>query len=159
MREVVAVLDNIRSVHNVGAILRTADGAGITTLYLCGVTPSPVNAMGHSLPQMAKVSLGAEEYLEWHKASSAARVLNKLKSQGYYLVAIEQGQGSQPISRAKKVLAKAKKKVALIVGNEVTGISSAVLKRADAILEIPMRGRKESLNVSVAFGIAAYVVA
>jgi len=165
---VVAVLHNIRSVHNVGSIFRTADGAGISKIYLCGITPTPVDRLRHPRKDFTKVSLGAERTVLWEHARSAASVLKKLKREGYILYAVEQSKNSQPYYKKQGITRK--KSVALILGNEVRGLPPSLLKLADAVLEIPMHGflvrhahhprhmgrGKESLNVAVAFGIVAY---
>lgn len=151
----IAILHNIRSMHNVGSIFRTADAAGIEKLYLCGITPSPKDEFGRWRPQIAKVALGAERYVLWEKVGFATRLIQKLKIQGYKIFALEQHKDAVPYYRlklSKRELAK----TALVTGNEITGLSQAILKLADSILEIPMHGRKESLNVAVAFGIAAF---
>jgi tRNA G18 (ribose-2'-O)-methylase SpoU len=165
--KLVAVVHNVRSLHNVGAILRTADGAGFSKVYLTGITPSPLDRFGKVRPQVAKVSLGAEKSLSWEKVTSAARLFKKLKKEGYRIIALEQAKGAVPyyeVEWGKGEGGKRKGKVkggsvALVVGNEVKGLPASVLKLADEVLEIPMRGAKESLNVSVAFGIAAYQLA
>jgi tRNA G18 (ribose-2'-O)-methylase SpoU len=151
MQEIVAVLVNIRSLHNVGSIFRTSDSAGIKKLYLCGITPSPKDRFDDYIPQFTKVSLGAEKTVEWTKEHSALRTIKKLKKEGYAIYLVEQSKKSIPYHKAPK-----NKKIALVVGNEVKGLPPAILKAADKVLEIPMRGSKESLNVSVAFGIVAY---
>ncbi len=150
----VAILANIRSLQNVGSIFRTADAAGISTLYLAGITPSPVDQFGQLRPQLSKVSLGAEKSVAWEKVSTTARVIDRLKKGGYKIWAIEQSARSAPYNRVK--IGNSTMKIALVVGNEVKGLSPAILKKCDKILEIPMRGMKESLNVAVAFGIVAY---
>ena len=134
-------------------MLRTADGAGIKKVYLTGITPTPVDRFGRKNKALSKVSLNAENYLDWEYIKSATKLLGELKEQGYNIIAIEQASTSKPLFSLK--LAK-KSKIAIIVGNEVKGLSKAILKRCNTILEIPMHGKKESLNVSVAFGIAVY---
>jgi 23S rRNA (guanosine2251-2'-O)-methyltransferase len=148
----IAVLDNIRSVHNVGSIFRTADGAGVEKIYCCGTTPTPLDAFGRVRKDFSKVSLGAEHSVAWEYCASTARTLAKIKKEGFSIVAIEQSPKAVSLAKAKLP----RGKVCLVFGNEVEGVSPAILKRADRIVEIPMRGKKESLNVSVAFGIAAY---
>lgn len=148
----IAILHNIRSVHNVGSIFRTADAAGVKKLYLCGITPAPVDDYGRTRQEMAKVALGAEKYISWEKVKSTARLLDKLKSGGWKVYAVEQGKRAIPYDKVTM----GKRKIALVVGNEVKGLPQSVLDRADKILEIPMHGRKESLNVAVAFGIIAF---
>ncbi len=149
----VVVLDNIRSVHNVGSIFRTADGLGIEKLYLCGTTPAPVDRFGRARNDLAKVALGAEKSVAWEYVSETADALRKLKEAGCMLIALEQDDRSQPLSGIKT-----KTPFALVVGNEVGGLGDEVLKLCDMIAEIPMQGKKESLNVSVAFGIGAYEI-
>ncbi len=151
----IVVLNNIRSLHNVGSIFRTADSAGIAKLYLCGYTPAPCDEFGLPRGPLVKTALGAEQTVPWEKCASTTRLLDKLRAAGYKVYAVEQHKNSTPYQRlhlSKKQWAAA----VLVMGNEVKGVSPAVLKRADKILEIPMYGQKESLNVSVAFGIVAY---
>jgi len=159
----VAILHNIRSLHNVGSIFRTADAAGVEKLYLCGITPAPVDRFGKVRPQFAKVALGAEKYVPWdgsiRRPRAMSALLERLKSDGYKIFAIEQSKNSIPYYKMKpfdKAQGKNKSKVALIFGNEVRGLPKTILEKADKILEIPMTGRKESLNVAVAFGIVAF---
>lgn len=149
----VAILHNIRSLHNVGSIFRTADAAGIEKLYLCGITPTPLDRFGSVRQQVAKVSLGAEKSVLWEKAASTGRLIDKLKKESYKIFAIEQSAKSIPYNKATMPR---HSRAALIVGHEVKGLPSSVLKKCDKILEIPMSGKKESLNVGVAFGIAAF---
>lgn len=151
----VAVLHNIRSVYNVGSIFRTADGAGMAKIYCCGVTPSPLDRFGALRPDFTKVSLGAEKTMPWEKVAQTGRLIKKLKAEGYRVFAVEQAPGSVPYFSAPRSLTLAPRSC-LIMGNEVRGLPPSVLDAADAILEIPMHGAKESLNVSVAFGIVAY---
>lgn len=151
----IAILHDIRSLFNVGSIFRTADAAGIEKLYLCGITPSPYDVFGRPRPQLTKVSLGAEKTVAWEHARSTVKVIERLRREGYKIVAVEQGKESIPYYtlNAKRFTLS---KIALIVGHEVRGIPKAVLNRADAIIDIPMYGKKESLNVGVAFGVVAF---
>jgi 23S rRNA (guanosine2251-2'-O)-methyltransferase len=149
-KECVLVLDTIRSAHNTGSMFRTADGAGVSRIILCGYTPAPVEKE-KARPDIAKVALGAERAIPWSVAESAHEAVGMLKAQGYVILALERTQG------AKDILAyEAPQKFALIVGNEVDGVSPELLSLCDDVLEIPMRGMKESLNVSVSTGIALY---
>lgn len=148
------ILDNIRSMHNVGSIFRTADAAGVEKIYLCGITPEPLDPFGRPRGQFVKVSLGAEKNVAWEKVKNAGRLIDRLKKDGYKIWAVEQNKKSVPYNKLKGISFKLK--VALIFGNEVRGISPAVLKKCDKILEIPMRGKKESLNVAVSFGIVSF---
>ena len=139
------VLNNIRSLHNVGAIFRTADGVGVEKIWLCGYTGYP--------PQsgIAKTALGAQDHVLWEYRENAIAVVKELKSKGYQIVLLEQMHNS--ISHDIFV---PKSPVCLVIGNEVTGISDDLLVLTDAAVEIGMAGIKNSLNVAVAFGVAAY---
>jgi tRNA G18 (ribose-2'-O)-methylase SpoU len=152
----IAILHDIRSVHNVGSIFRTADGAGFEKLYLCGITPSPMDRFGKIRPDFAKVALGAEKSVAWESISDAPDIVKKLKKGGWTILALEQSRKSVSLMKFGLLKKVRPQRCALIVGNEVDGIPPAVLKLADTVIEIPMFGKKESLNVSVAFGIAAY---
>ena len=147
------ILDNIRSVFNVGSIFRTADALGVDKLLLCGTTPTPIDRFGRVRNDLAKVALGAEKNVAWEYVKNTTTVLKKLKKEKFQIIAIEQDKRSVNIKKVK-----AKNSVALVLGNEVDGIDKKILKCADVIAEIPMRGKKESLNVGVAFGIAGYVI-
>ena len=188
----IVILYNIRSLHNVGSIFRTADAAGVEKIFLCGITPEPVDKFGRKRQRITKVSLGAEDYIPWEKCHSAARLIDKLKKQGCLILAIEQSKKSIPYyefspsqfchselvlestkempkpSDAKALacrqvlhdgIAELPRKIVLVLGNEIRGLPHSVLNRADKILEIPMRGKKESLNVAVAFWIVAFHLA
>ncbi|OHA47111.1 MAG: hypothetical protein A3A80_01680 [Candidatus Terrybacteria bacterium RIFCSPLOWO2_01_FULL_44_24] len=153
----IAVLHNVRSVYNVGSIFRTADAAGIEKIYLCGYTPAPLDRFKRSNIKLSKVALGAEEYLPWQKIFSTTKLLAKLREEGYLIFAVEQSKGSIPYFKLRKADLSAK--MVMVVGNELKGLPQAVLKQADKIIEIPMYGKKESLNVSVALGIVAFHMA
>ncbi len=149
--------------HNVGSIFRTADAAGVEKIYLCGITPAPIDKFGRARRQISKTALGAEKYIEWEYAKSTPLLLNKLKKQGCKILAIEQSKKSVPyysLEILKQVWDDNKRgkfsKIILVLGNEIRGLPHSVLSRADKILEIPMRGKKESLNVAVAFGIVVF---
>lgn len=146
MSEIVVILENLRSLHNVGSIFRTADGAGIGKVYLCGYTGAPPDR------RIEKVSLGAEESIGWEKAEDPISCVKKLKEEGFTIVSLEQTSQSQNIFEATIP----SEKIALILGNEVEGVSKELLNLSDLHLEIPMHGEKGSLNVSVAAGIAFY---
>ncbi len=151
----IVIAHNIRSAHNIGSILRTADALGISKIFLTGYSPAPIDRFGKPFTKITKVSLGAEQSVKWSAVKNISPLLARLSKQGYKLVALEQHANSTPLSEYKASQNKLKKTV-LLLGNEVTGLSSGLLKKVDTILEIPMKGKKESLNVSVAFGIAAY---
>ncbi len=152
-KQKVVVLDNIRSVFNVGSIFRTADALGINTIYLCGTTPCPKDRFGRDRNDLAKVALGAEKNLAWEYAENTLGVVKKLKKQGFQIIAVEQDRKSLDFRKVK-----AKNSAALVLGNEVEGINTKILAHADAIAEIPMMGKKESLNVSVSFGVIGYQI-
>lgn len=139
---------NIRSAHNVGSIFRTADGAGATKLYLGGYTPVPPN------PKISKTALGAEKSVSWEKVKQPGRFIGKMKREGRQIVVLEnKTKGAIDYRRFKPRFS-----LLLVIGNEVRGAPRAILKKADKIVSIPMRGKKESLNVSVAFGVMAYKI-
>jgi 23S rRNA (guanosine2251-2'-O)-methyltransferase len=142
----VVILENIRSLHNVGAIFRTADSAGWDSVYLCGYTGCPPDR------RIEKVSLGAENAVEWKHFPNTTEAIVELKNNGFTIVALEQTVSSTELFRAPTET----QKLALILGNEVEGVSSDALKLTDVSYEIPMFGHKTSLNVSVAAGIAFY---
>ncbi len=163
----IIVLDNIRSLYNVGSIFRTADAVGVEKIYLCGITPEPVDRFGIIRPQLAKVSLGAEKTVAWEYVKSISKLIDKLKKtksrselrsatgEKYKIFAVELDKRSIPYFKAK-IKKSDLAKIAIVFGNEVTGISKNILKKADKILEIPMAGKKESLNVSVSAGIILF---
>lgn len=145
------MLDNIRSVYNVGAIFRTADALAVDKIYLVGVTPAPIDRFGRFRKDLAKSALGAEKSVAWESVSTLTVVLKKLKKADYQLIAVEQGNGSVDYKKVK-----IKAKVAFVVGEETKGITKKSLALCDLVAEIPMRGQKESLNVSVATGVALF---
>lgn len=147
------VLDNLRSVYNVGSIFRTSNAVGVEKIYLCGTTPTPLDKKGEHRKDFAKVALGAEDTVEWEYIENTFDCVKKLKEENYYIVAFEQSEKSVDY---KEVSVMGKEKVAFVVGAEVVGISTDVLAQSDVIVEIPMLGTKESLNVTIAFGVAVY---
>jgi 23S rRNA (guanosine2251-2'-O)-methyltransferase len=153
----IVVLHNVRSLHNVGSIFRTADSVGAEKIFLCGYTPTPFDEYGLPRGALVKTALGAEGYLDWEKRGSTCKVLDELKKAGFRIYAVEQGKDSVRADRLK-LSRKEWSRAVLVAGNEIKGLSPGVLKRCDKLLELPMRGRKESLNVAVAFGIVAYAV-
>ncbi len=148
---VVLVLDNLRSAHNVGAIFRTADSALVEKIFLVGVTPCPPSA------HIDKTALGAADVVPWQHYEKIEDVLEDLKKNGYTLVSLEQTDGS--ISYAsEKVFLKKDFPIALVVGNEVDGVSQYAIDKSDYSVDIPMYGRASSLNVSTATGIVVYEI-
>ena len=151
----IIILHNIRSVHNVGSIFRTADAAGVSEIILSGYTPTPLDRFNQPRPDFAKVSLGAEKTMPWKQVRTLGTTLSRLQKEGCCLIAIEQDAHSTPLFNFTPPRGK---KLVVIFGNEVRGVSKPLLKKCDAILEIPMHGKKESLNVSVTAGIALVVL-
>jgi len=156
------ILDNIRGAHNVGAIFRTADAAGVAKIFLIGTTPCPIDRFGRTRKEIAKTALGAEKTMawEWRPTSSTGKggfsgLVRELKKVGFRIIGVEQNKKSVDY---KKIKLPPKTKAAFVFGGEVSGISPAHLKNCDIIAEIPMRGKKESLNVSVAAGIAMFQI-
>ena len=146
--EVEALLDNVRSVFNVGNMLRTADGAGVRHMHLCGITPTPNN------PKLAKTALGAERCVPWtqHKDGVAAAI--SLRDQGLRLWALEGGPRSESLFEIS--VDPQDPPIVLVVGSEISGVDPGILELCEKVLCLPMQGVKNTLNVAVAFGIAAY---
>ena len=159
MRSLVLIAHNIRSTHNVGSLLRTADGLGLETVYLTGYTPYPLTANDERLPhlsqkidnQIVKTALGAEKSMSWQHVAEITPLLNQLRNDGYQIAGLEQAAGAIKLPDYQPP-----QKCAIIVGREVEGIEPEVLKLADTIVEIPMLGAKESLNVVQAAAMALY---
>lgn len=153
----IVIAHNIRSAHNIGSIFRTADGAGVKKIYLSGYTPTPATNdtvyLNRSHKDLAKTALGAETNIPWESVEDITRLISVLKGDGYDIVALEQSEKSIDYRSYHPA-----SKIALIVGNEVDGVDAEVMNACDVILEIPMRGNKNSLNVSVAFGVASFAI-
>jgi len=149
----ILILHNIRSVENVGAMFRTADATSVNKIYLTGYTPCPLDRFGRKRRDLAKSALGAEEFVSWEYKKNILPVIGKLKKEGFLIIGLEQDKKSVDYKKIKL-----RKKNALVVGTEVSGISRNILNRCDIIAEIPMRGGKESLNVSVALGVLLFRV-
>lgn len=141
------LLNNIRSLYNVGSIFRTADGAGVEKIWLCGITGRP----GTARSKIEKTALGAEKSVPWEYRQSAVSVIRELKAKGYEIIFLEQMNESVSYEQFEP-----KPPVCLILGNEITGVGDEILSLCDRAIEISMAGLKNSLNVTVAFGIAAY---
>ena len=159
MRSLVLVVHNVRSCHNVGSLLRSADGLGVTCVYLCGYTPYPLAKNDARLPHLAakvdrqiiKTALGAEKSVDWQHFENLSEVLDKLKADSFQVVALEQDERAINLNNYKPA-----QKVALVVGPEVSGFNKKELDLVDKIIQIPMKGTKESFNVAVAAAIALY---
>lgn len=145
------LLHNVRSAHNVGAIFRTAEAAGCSRIFLSGYTPAPVDRFGRPQKDVAKAALGAESMLPWVHRASPGALLASLKREGWSIAGVEQDARSVEYCSYMP-----RGKTLFIFGNEVRGLSKALRAHCDALLEIPMHGRKESLNVSVAAGVVLF---
>lgn len=146
----IVVLDNVRSLHNVGSVLRTADAFALQGVYLCGITATPPS------PEIHKTALGAEDSVDWRYFEHTLAAVDELKSEGYTVMAVEQVEGSEKLGQ---YAFDPRKKYALILGNEVKGVDQVVVDAADCALEIPQYGTKHSMNVSVTAGIVMWEVA
>jgi len=159
MRDIILIAHNLRSCHNVGSLLRTADGLGVTRVLLTGYTPYPTYPGDSRLPHVAqkltkqihKTALGAEATLSWEHHEDILSVFETLRADGYTTAAIEQATGAQMLPQYAPP-----QKIALLVGREVEGVEPDVLAACDTILEIPMYGSKESFNVVQAAAMALY---
>ena len=140
----VVVLDDVRSLHNIGAVFRTSDAFLVDCIYLCGITATPPH------PEMHKTALGAEYTVDWKYFKDTEEAVNELHAKGYTVFAIEQCEGSTMLD---KLVLEPDKKYAVVLGNEVKGVKQEVVNRCDGCIEIPQFGTKHSLNVSVTAGI------
>jgi len=147
----VVILHNIRSHYNVGAIMRTADAAGVSRVYLCGYTPTPTDRFGRAVKELHKTALGAEKFLPWTHFPTTLEAIVKCREEGCVVVAVEQSEHA--ISLRDLVVPD---RVAYVFGSEVEGLASDIVAACDKVVFIPMLGKKESLNVSVAAGIVLY---
>ncbi|TSC91392.1 MAG: tRNA/rRNA methyltransferase SpoU [Parcubacteria group bacterium Licking1014_17] len=146
-QQLALVIHCVRSAYNVGSIMRTADAMGVSEVFICGYSPTP------NSKKVAKTSLGAEKVVPWKKYNHTWELLRNLKSKGYRIAALEINEKSSLLARYKP-----KFPLALMVGNEKKGLSKIILKYTDNVIKIPMHGKKESLNVAVATGIALYKI-
>jgi tRNA G18 (ribose-2'-O)-methylase SpoU len=151
------ILHNIRSEENVGSMFRSADAFGIKKIFITGYTPTPLDRFKRPVGKIAKTALGAEKTIPWEQGDIVT-VSNKLKVEGVRIVALEQDARSVPLSTYVRNPGFAQEAWALVVGNEVEGVDQETLALCDDVVEIPMQGEKESLNVAVAAGIALYAL-
>ena len=145
------ILPDIRSAHNVGAMFRTADAAGVTKLFLSGHSPSPTDRFGRVQPEIKKTSLGASETVEWEYIDNLPQLIVDLRQRGVTVVAIEQSSKSVSLTEFN-----VPEKVAYVMGNEVDGVPEHIQALCDVVVELPMLGHKESLNVATTAGIVLY---
>lgn len=146
-----AILHNIRSIHNVASIFRTADGVGISKLYLSGYTPSPVDRFGRRRKKFQKVALGAEETIDWVAVDDIQNLIENLQSENLQVLACEPNQEATDYQEVS-----VKREPCFVFGNEPEGLPGEVIASCDQVIRIPMKGKKTSLNVAVAFGVVTY---
>ncbi len=149
----ILIIHDIRSVHNVGSLFRTADSVGISRIIISGYSPTPLDRFGRVRSDMAKYALGAELSVPWEYSENIFETLHELKKNNYTVIGLEQNSQSVDYKKIQKT-----QNMVFIIGTETTGMESKLLEQCDIIAEIPMHGEKESLNVSVATGILLYRV-
>ena len=147
-RPITVILDQVRSMHNVGAVFRTSDAFLLEKVYLCGITPSPPHR------EIRKTAIGAEESMSWEKVPSALDLIKKLKNEGHTIIAVEQTENSLEINEFHPI----KQPYAIVFGHEINGVQQEIIDIADVILEIAQFGTKHSLNISVAAGIVLHKI-
>ncbi len=147
------ILDSVRSSHNVGAIFRTADAVGVSKIYLAGYTPTPTDRFGRPNEKLRKTALGATATVPWEAITDVVGLVSSLREAGVFVVAVEQHARAQSLFAAP---VPTDRPVAYVFGNEIEGVSDAVLALADTVIDLPMLGMKESLNVAVTAGIVLY---
>lgn len=150
-KEIAVLLHNIRSAHNVGAMFRTADALGVTRIVLSGYTPAPRDRFDRPVKEIAKTALGAEQTIPWEYAHDPLAVIHALRDEGFAVVGVEMDARAIDYKNYAP-----SGKTLVLVGSEVEGLDVSLRAGCDVLLEIPMRGMKESLNVSVAFGVALF---
>lgn len=151
MKKVILILHDIRSNHNVGSLFRIADCVGVNEVILSGYTPTPIDKFNRPIKEIAKTALGAEKSILWRHVKDIKRVLKELKEEKFTIIAIEQSKNSVDYKKLK-----INGNSAIILWNEVDGAPKNLLKICDVIAEIPMKGEKESLNVSVAGAVVMF---
>ncbi|MFA5838735.1 MAG: TrmH family RNA methyltransferase [Candidatus Paceibacterota bacterium] len=158
-KRVCLILHNIRSTHNVGSIFRTADAVGVSKIFLTGYTPAPVDRFGREVKEISKTALGAEKNIEWEKVKNIDTLIKKLKKEKVLIIGVEQSKKSIDYKKVSTKDGPAlgwKGNSVFIFGNEVNGLPKSILNKCDIIAEIPMKGKKESLNVSVSAGVVLF---
>ena len=148
---IAALFHNVRSSYNVGALFRTADGAGVSNIFLTGYTPTPIDRFMRPQKEIAKTALGAEKSVAWEQAKNPSSVIKKLRKKGWAIVGVEQDERSVDYRSAQ-----IEKPTLFIFGSEVRGMSKSLRDQCDTLIEIPMHDKKESLNVSVTAGIILF---
>ena len=145
--QLIAILDNVRSLNNIGSVFRTADAFAIEAVYLCGITAKPPHR------EINKTALGATESVNWTYFEDTQTAVNKLKEDGWKVYAIEQTENSLMLNNFKPL---SNEKIALIFGHEVKGVEQKVINQCDGVIEIPQKGTKHSLNISVSAGVVIW---
>lgn len=153
-KKIILVLHDIRSNHNVGSLFRTADCVGVSEVILSGYTPTPIDKFNRSVKEIAKTALGAENSVSWRHEKDIKKTLKNFKKENFKIIAIEQSENSVDYKKVK--INKKKENIVIILWNEVDGAPKNLLKMCDVVVEIPMKGKKESLNVSVAGAVAMF---
>lgn len=143
----VVILDNVRSLHNIGSVFRTSDAFRVECIYLCGITATPPH------PEMHKTALGAEFTVDWKYVNNAVEAVDNLRQEGYIVFSIEQAENSIML---ENIQLEQEKRYAVVLGNEVKGVQQEVIDHSDGCIEIPQYGTKHSLNVSVTAGIVIW---
>ena len=143
----VVILDNVRSLHNIGSVFRTSDAFRVECIYLCGITATPPH------PEMHKTALGAEFTVDWKYVNNAVEAVDNLRREGYVVFSVEQAENSIMLEDMRL---KQGKRYAVVLGNEVKGVQQEVIDHSDGCIEIPQYGTKHSLNVSVTAGIVIW---
>jgi len=158
MKEFYVICDNIRSLENIGSIFRTSDALGVSKIFLCGISGKMPAWETGLHKKIAKTALGAEKNVKFEYCQSTSKLIDRLKKDKVNIVALEQDLPARQAGKKAIEYTKFKPKfpMALILGNEVKGVSKKILQKSDKIIFLPMSGQKESLNVSVAFGVAGY---
>jgi tRNA G18 (ribose-2'-O)-methylase SpoU len=144
---IILLLDNVRSLHNIGAIFRTADAFAVEAVYLCGISARPPHR------EITKTALGATESVDWQYFDSTLKAVDELVSKGFMIVAVEQADGANTLDN---FLIEKNKKYALVFGHEINGVGVEVMEAANAAIEIPQSGTKHSLNISVCLGVVVW---
>jgi len=152
-KQIYIILHNIRSAQNVGSVFRTSDACGVSKIFLGGYSPLPKDRFGRERKDISKASLGAEKSVAWEKYEDVGDLIEKLKKEGVEIVSVEQDKKSVDYKNFKIT-----KSTAFVFGNEVDGVEKEILQISDKIIEIPMLGEKESLNVSVSVGVVLFRV-
>ena len=152
-KQIFLILHNIRSNYNVGSIFRISDAVGVSKIFLSGYIPAPTDRFGREVKEISKTALGAEKNIEWEKIKNINTLIEKLKKENFLIIGVEQSKKSIDYKKIK-----INSPAVFIFGNEVNGLSKSILDKCDIVAEIPMKGKKESLNVSVSAGVVLFRV-